>query len=461
MRFDPELAAIRFGCGLSPTIAPPGAPDDMLRALLAEDDVARRFPVESFGQFNNRLKYQIELRKLERQAKTDADRDEAREGQRLLRRRTSEEALGWLRSTLLRRTWTTAPLRERLVQFWGDHFTATGKTGALRSARLAYLESAIRPNVALRFDELLVSAVTHPLMLHYLDQDTSAGPESRAAQNNNGRRGLNENLAREILELHTLGVGGPYTQGDVTELARLLAGLTFNAQRGTHFQPNMADPGTKTVLGVTYGTRGDGLTDIAAVLQHLALHEVTAAHLARKLATHFVSDTPTEALIGAMTDRYMATGGALTEVYRAMLEHPDSWDPAPGNVKQPLDLMGSAFRALGTRPDDLNGLNLNRTRSLILAPMTLMGQDIANPPGPQGLPEADSAWVSPQGIAARLQWAVGVPQIVMAELPDPRDFARTALGSRATPAVRFAAEAAETRWEGVGLVLASPAFQTM
>ncbi|MEC3862416.1 DUF1800 domain-containing protein [Mesobacterium sp. TK19101] len=461
MTFQPELAAIRFGCGLSPVIAPPSSPQVILRSLDLPDDIATRFPVEPFELYLKRLQYQNRLRELQRKAKSDADRKEAREALQKLRRTTRDESTLWFVSTLGRRAWTQVPFRERLTQFWADHFTATGKGGVMMTAMASYIESAIRPNVSGRFENLLAAAVSHPVMLHYLDQDNSAGPNSARAKKSNGKVGLNENLAREVIELHTLGVSANYSQTDVRELARLFAGMSFEPARGFVFRENLAEPGTKTVLGKTYGKGPAETGDISAVLRDLARHPSTARHLSTKLARHFISDTPDPGLVADMTDRYLETKGDLAAVYEVMLTHPTAWSEEAPNVKQPLDWMGSALRALAVPPAQLKAIKPGKVRQMFLQPLALMGHNWGRPDGPNGLPEDDSAWVSPQGLAARLQWAVSVPTLLMPDLPDPRDFVTTALGSRATDNTRFAAKAAETRWEGVGLVLASPAFQCL
>jgi len=177
---------------------------------------------------------------------------------------------------MLRRINTRTAFRERLVAFWADHFTAVGKGGLLRAAAPLYVEEALRSHIAGKFTDLLIFAVTHPLMLHYLDQNTSAGPNSPLAQRRNGPIGLNENLARGVLELHTLGVEGPYDQRDVHELAKLLTGLAATRNYSFKFRQNMTEPGPKTVLGRTYGTE-EGMRAIRKVLNDLALHPALAS----------------------------------------------------------------------------------------------------------------------------------------------------------------------------------------
>ena len=326
----------------------------------------------------------------------------------------------------------------------------------LRNAVPHYMEEAIRPRISGTFAEMLKAVVTHPMMLFYLDQTASFGPNSPAAR---GRRGLNENLARELLELHTLGVSAAYSQIDVRELAELLTGLTANATSGFIFAPNRAEPEAETVLGKTYGGAAPVLDDIYAALDDLARHPATAQHLARKLAIHFTSDTPDEAMIARMAGAYLDSGGALTAMYEVMLNDPFSWSSFGQKVKQPVDFVSSSLRALALPTRSLDRMNLTKLRSYIAAPLGAMGQPLFRPGGPDGWPEAAEDWVTPAGLAARLQWSMAAPSAFYRSLPDPRVFVRTSLGTIADQRVRFAANSAESRREGVGLILASPAFQ--
>lgn len=458
MSFDPDLAEIRFGCGLSPVLAPAKSTKAILAALSGPDDMAARFPIESFETFQGRMLERARQSAIRRKDRGSPASRAATKAIRRLNQTARIDAAGWFGQTLMRRTWTEDGLRERLAHFWGDHFTARGKTGVLRRATSPYIEDAIRPHLTGRFEELLIAAVKHPLFLHYLDQQNSVGPNSAVATRRKKNTGLNENLAREVLELHTLGVDGPYTQQDVRQLAELFTGLTFQIRTGFKFNKHFAEPGAETVLGKEYGGDPARLRDVHAALRDLARHPATARHLCWKLAVHFVSDTPTEALVVAMTRRYDDSRGDLMQVYETLLNHPDAWVPA-GNIKQPIDFVSSACRALAVAPELIAGFDERALQLNIIQPMGLMGQIWERPEGPDGWPEEDRQWVTPQGIAARLQWAVAVPQVLRPDLPDPRDFVRTALGTRSSAATAFAAKAAESRADGIGLILASPAFQ--
>ena len=195
-----------------------------------------------------------------------------------------------------------------------------------------------------------------------------------------------------------------------------------------------------------------------AALDDLARHPATAEHLARKLAVHFVGDNPAPGLVAAMASAYRDGQGDLMAVYAAMLDHPAAWE-GPGNVKRPVDFVGSALRAL--RVDRLPLRQSAKFDMLLHQPLMLMGQPWDRPEGPDGWPEADDDWITPQRLAGRLQWALNVPPVLLDRLPDPRDFVRDVLAPGVPEELLFAAHAAETRAEGIAVILSSPAFQRM
>ncbi|MGR3468476.1 MAG: DUF1800 domain-containing protein [Shimia sp.] len=454
--FDPTLAAIRFGCGLSPRVPPPQDAAEMLRRLGGPDTAARALPMQGQAELLALEDALVPVNRAAKRGETRAERDAAKAQGNAMRREQRNRATLDLGRRLMRMATTEDGLRERLTLFWADHFTAFGKDALWRYATEIYIAEAIRPHVAGRFGDMLKAVVTHPVMLFYLDQRVSTGPNSDAGQRRNGR-GLNENLAREVLELHTLGVQGRYTQRDVRELAELLTGLTHRRGQGFFFRATMVEPGAEQVLGATYA--GDDLAAIEAALDDLATHPDTARHLARKMAVHFVDEEPPEALVDALAQTYANTGGDLLAMTATMLRHPAAWAPELRNVKWPLEFIGSALRALGLRPEDLPPGDHEPWRQWVDNRLSRMGQPWPRPAGPDGWPEEDSAWITPQGVAARIDWAMSAPARLAPALPDPREFAVTALGPMLPAEVAFAARAAETRREGVGLVLSSPAFQ--
>lgn len=460
MPFDPVRAAIRFGCGLSPKIAAPRDAGAMLDTLTGPDRAAARFPIGGFEVVSRASLEIAEARRQLRKADNDADREAVQKLRLQKIRALRDEAAEWFRHMLLRRALTEDGFRERLTFFWADHFTAQGGNGVMGAGHLPYIDEAIRPHVAGRFADMLKAVVTHPLMLIYLDQRRSMGPNSAMALRRKNALGLNENLARELMELHTLGVDGPYAQDDVRDLAKLLTGLSYRQKTGFTFRDDFAEPGVRVFLGGRYGGEVPTLARVYEAMEALAAHPATAAHLARKLAVHFTGDAPDAGMVQAMTEAYVANDGALLPVYAAMLEHPGAWHDGPGNVKQPIDFVGSTLRALDIVPRHVPR-DRRALQRHVMGPMVLMGQIFGAPLGPDGWPEDDAAWITPQRMAARLQWGMTVPFKIKRLLPDPREFVETALGPGAPEAVRFAAKAAETRAEGVGVVLASPAFHRM
>ncbi|MDR6264779.1 DUF1800 domain-containing protein [Roseobacter sp. N2S] len=365
----------------------------------------------------------------------------------------------WMRGDDMRHLFQRAMMnnqgfRERLAFFWSDHFTIIPKGLNANALWGNYLEQAIRPHITGSFGDLLVSAVTHPSMLLYLDQVGSTGPNSKVGKRK--KLGLNENLAREVLELHTMGVDGAYKQSDVRQFAELLTGLDFN-RNGPHFNKNKAEPGAETVLGKTYGGDPAKQADIELFLRDVARHPDTAHNVARKLATHFVSDTPDEQLVAHVAQTFSQTDGDLLRVYWALLEHPSSWGDLGQKAKQPFDFMVSSYRALGVSSEAFIKPPNGQIAKQLSQPIQFMGQPLRTAPGPNGWPEEAEAWITPQGLAGRLQWAL-TSAIRWGEDTDPRQFIQTSLRELAGQTLQFAVSGAERREEGLTLVLASPEF---
>jgi uncharacterized protein (DUF1800 family) len=438
MTTDPDRAALRFGYGLPGT-----GPEALIARLAAPDLAARHWP----GVTPAALAPLVEANRAARAAE---DMTAIRE----VRGAASELARQAQAITLARAVGAADSLRERLVAFWADHFTTAPRNAIEEVAPLLMVDAAIRPHVTGRFRDMLIAAVTHPAMLSYLDQNGSFGPTSRKGLR--GNRGLNENLARELLELHTLGVGAAYTQGDVRELAELLTGLSGRAHQGLVFDAARAEPGAETVLGTAYA--GEGLATIHRALADLAARPETAAHLARKLVVHFVADDPDPALVEAVTRRWRETDGDLLAVMRALVLHPLALAAPAQKVRKPFELIVAGLRALGVTPDRILAADRRAFGRLVLGPMRAMGQPWGRPRGPDGWPEAEAFWITPQTLAARVNWAMTAPERLVKPLPDPRALVETALGSAASDRLRWAVAAAESARDGVGLILAAPEF---
>jgi uncharacterized protein (DUF1800 family) len=445
-------ASIRFGYGPGRPDAPQSAAD-LLAGLSGPDAMAARYPVmpgrevlRKIGLLQNRSGGLM----TSGGASREADLQSARTSLRAAARSDPRMALARILDS-------PAPFRERLVWFWSDHFTAVSRNARYRALGPAYVDEALRPHVAGRFADMLRAVVTHPFFLQYFDQSNSVGPNSAMARGR--RRRMNENLARELLELHTLSVSAAYSQTDVAQLAELLTGLGFDFENGFVFNPAAAEPGAEKVLGQIFGGPLGQLEAIDEVLEVLAARPETARHIARKLAVHFVSDTPSEALVADLADAYAGSGGDLLEVYRALLAHPEAWGP-PQKVRWPMELIGSGLLSLGVTGDAFTGLDTDVQRHLFDQPLADMGQPFLGAPAPDGLPEAAEQWITPQRLAARIRWAMRVSRETADRAAPPEAVLARALGGLPAPRLEWAMGAAETRSDAVALILASAEFNS-
>jgi uncharacterized protein (DUF1800 family) len=341
---------------------------------------------------------------------------------------------------------------ERLVMFWSNHFAVSvNKGNPVRMFAGLMEREAIRPHVFGRFADMLLAVERHPAMIIYLDNQQSVGPNSRAGQRRG--RGLNENLAREILELHTLGVDGGYGQEDVTALARIITGWTLAAPNGAkgppgtfRFNPNTHEPGAQALLGRRYPE--GGLEQGEAALADIARHPATARHLARKLARHFVADAPPPALTARLEAAFRDSDGDLRQVTLALLDAPEAWSPESLKMRTPQEFLIAAGRVLGRRP----------TIGQVMQPLNAMGQPVWQPGGPNGYPDGVSDWASPEGVKTRLDVAAAIGRQAAGAV-DPRRLLDDAFGAAVSPETRAAVTRAETRHQAIALALMSPEFQ--
>lgn len=347
---------------------------------------------------------------------------------------------------------------ERLVRFWSNHFAvSTDKRPALLYAAPMERE-AIRPHVDGRFIDLLLAVETHPAMLRYLDNTASVGADSRYAQRASRRqgklRGLNENLAREIMELHTLGVDGGYTQADVTEFARALTGWGTptpgdNGNSAFVFHANAHEPGARNVLGKRYPEAG--IEQGRAILADLARHPATAKHLALKLSRHFVADTPPPTLVDRLAKTYLKHDGDLAAVYRTLVESAEAWQVDARKFKTPEDFVVSAWRTL-----DSNALP---NAKAIYGLLNRLGQPPFEPRSPAGFSDVGASWMGADALFKRIQASEAIANRAKADLIDPQALATSALGSGASAELLAAVRRAESPQQALALLYASPAFQ--
>jgi uncharacterized protein (DUF1800 family) len=339
---------------------------------------------------------------------------------------------------------------ERLVWFWSNHFCVSADKGNVRQICGAYEREVVRANVLGRFSDMLLAAESHPAMLIYLDNARSIGPDSIAGLRQ--KRGLNENLAREILELHTLGVRTVYTQEDVTRFANVITGWTFvpfrqDPVRGGEFEfnPRMHQPGAQTVIGRSYPDAG--LQQGRAVLAALARHPATAKHVAGKLARHFVADEPPPALVERLAKRFLATQGDLKEVTKALVAAPEAWEAPRAKLKRPGEWVVGMLRATGITPPDIGP---------VMQAHNLLGEPLWRPSAPKGFADESAPWLD--GLAQRLDIANQFARRLGAEA-DPREVFEQALAPLASSETRQAVLRAESRPQALALLFMAPEFQ--
>ncbi|MDQ2090799.1 DUF1800 domain-containing protein [Marimonas arenosa] len=390
-------------------------------------------------------------------ARVKGDRDTRKTTNTMLRKRMVQELLARARAMIA----TPVPFAERMVLFWSNHFTVSATKGLIAPALPAYEREAIRPHIFGRFSEMLVAAIRHPVMLSYLDNAVSLGENSPAGQRRRQTRGstktLNENLAREILELHTLGVNGGYTQADVIELAKVLTGWGHggvrgrNAMRPVHggfeFRPGFHEPGPKTLLGRTYPEDGD--REGLAVLSDLARHPSTAQHIATKLVRHFVSDDPPADAVDRIAQVFLDSDGDLAEVSRGLIELDAVWaEPLP-KVKTHYELVISAHRVTG---ED------QARRRDVLQPLREFDHLPFTAPSPAGWGDRATDWIAPEALMRRIEWLRRFSGSLPATLY-PDQLLDQAIGPVVSDDTRLWVSRAPSGDAAIAMILASPEFQ--
>lgn len=453
------IAASRFGYGAKPGELPAisARPEswllDQLQGPSRPHDAIQRLPSSASALID------VQKLRVERRKAKNSDEDFAKDYSRIVRQFYIEQVNARYRAAADSDT----PFYERLVHFWSNHFAISADKQPMPAVAGLFENEAIRPHVSGRFVDLLLAVEKHPAMILYLDNQRSIGPGSRAAKAANRRRndqqfGLNENLAREILELHTLGVDGGYTQTDVTTFAKVITGWSIGGanERGRfasgdpgtfEFRDIIHEPGDQTILGKTY--RENGVKQGEAVLQDLAVHPSTARFVGKKLAQHFVADDPPVAIVEKLTDTFLRTGGDLAAVYSDLVLANESWTSPRSKYKSPHDFVVSTLRAFNHEP--------NNPRFIIGA-LDTMGQTPFRPGSPAGWPDTAEQWGGADALYKRIEWSNTVARVV-ANRVNPVELGDAILGDLFSTETRKAVSRAETLTQGLTLFLASPDFQ--
>lgn len=463
-----SIAATRFGLGARPGEIDAARSDP--QGWLASQIVGRGadlgvanydLSAQRIAEFRNfradRRDQRMDEADAMKTGETPPDRDPVQIAGRMIREGAAEDFLKRARNAAS----TEASFRERWAMFWCNHFTVSGVKLITAVTVGPFEAEAIRPRVFGKFEDLLIASSAHPAMLLYLDQAQSTGPNSRigmalqrrpAAQRNRGG-GLNENLAREILELHTVGVDGGYTQADVTEFARCMTGWSVGNQREPErfgkfvFREYAHEPGDRTVMGKRYNDRG--VDQAAAVMKDLAANPRTARFVCTKIARHFVADVPPPELVADLERAWLASGGDLGQVARALIASPHAWAPEAHKFKTPYEFVISGYRLIGGQPGAIEQL----------APtLNGLGMKAYSPPSPKGWPDEGAYWATPDALIKRMAWAEGFSAVVAPER-DPDALARSGLGARLSERTGKAVARAESRPEALSLLLMSPEFQ--
>ena len=463
---DAAIAANRFGLGARPgELVKPGV--DAKAALLAQVKGPPPLIAESLPPSSELLARVIAQREARREAAGGKPGNEAEANPpsesvvaiaRGLRDIYLPAYLGDVTARFRAAVTSERSFLERLVHFWSNHFAVSVDKLVVLGLAGAMEREAIRPHVLGRFSDMLLAVEQHPAMLLYLDNAQSVGPDSRAAQVA-GRRGrtvgLNENLGREILELHTLGVDAGYTQDDVRALASIITGWSIGGTIGRlqggepgkfHFREVLHEPGRKTLLGTTY--REEGIGQGEAALHDLAVNPHTAHHISTKLARHFIADDPPDSVVNRLAVAFGKSHGDLPTVYRALLDSPEAWAAPAAKFKTPAEYLFSTYRALD--------LPVGEGRRE-LQTFELLGQRTFQPGSPAGWPDRSADWDGSAALLKRLEWAQGLGQKLGAER-NALQVADAALGAALHADTRRAIERAQDGPQALALLLSSPDF---
>jgi uncharacterized protein (DUF1800 family) len=458
MSLEGAIAVHRFGLGARPGEIDAANPDprqwllNQLQGDVPQPEALDGQPFEAGGALIGELLAHRKMRQQEKAAGTAGQTTAANDPVKMffkanvpayLREVGARYALGFT---------TQKPFAERLVWFWSNHFTVSAQNAAATTLVGAFEREAIRPNITGKFEDMLLAVTRHPAMQLYLNNAQSIGPDSIAGRLSG--KGINENLGRELMELHTLGVDGGYTQADVIALAKILTGWSVDRDgqgQGFRYYPARHEPGDIVLRGKTYSGGEDA--GIAA-LRDLAHDPATARHVARQLAAAFIADDPSPQTVARFEHVFNQTGGDLKALAIAVIEEPTGWTPQNGKLRSPVGYVTAAMRML----DWPQGGDRDKQVKGIMGASRLMGEFPFAAPSPKGWPNNSDAWSGPDALLNRLQWA----RELGSKMPqgfDATSVADRAMGPLLQPATRRAMKNASSGGEALALLVASPEFQ--
>jgi uncharacterized protein (DUF1800 family) len=473
MAVEAAIAMNRFGLGAMPGAALPAKPKNWLLTQFDRFD-PRPAAIAALPPRRELVAAIQDLRQERREKKAMADAAEKGDATQMAeaqlgnyRKAVRDQYMSAVDARLGVALTSSADFAERLVHFWANHFAVSIDKIVIVGLAGNFEFEAIRPNIFGKFADLLKASTRHPAMLLYLDQAQSIGPNSMVAQRigkrGNNEVGLNENLAREILELHTLGDRTAYAQTDVTEFARAMTGLTVGGMGRAQLQQRLGldrnpgeavfveqlhEPGKRSVVGRSYVQGGERALD--AILSDLASHPATARHIATKLARHFVADDPPQSLVARLEANFLETGGDLPSLYRTLVEAPESWTAPMSKFKSPWEWTVSAMRALSV--SDYPG----RAQASV-ALFNQMGQPVWKPGSPRGFGDMSADWAGPAGLMRRVESAGRFAKLAASRV-DARQLAPTILPGTLGPKTAEHIARAESPEQGLALLLVSPEF---
>lgn len=441
MQRTPELALHRFGFGLRPGDTLPSDPVGWLKG-----QIKRQPEPASFAQFpsaHETLTNEPDLKKIGKAKRGEYGRGILKMLNLALSERLALAVSG------------DTPFHERLVWFWTNHFAIPiAANTRVASLLFDFERTAIRPFATGKFVDMLLATARAPAMLYVLNNAKSIGPNSSFGQRR--ERGLNENYAREVMELHTVGLNGGYKQDDIIELAKILTGWTVAPAKRLEqgktfvFLPQWHEPGEKVVMGVRYPEEGE--QEGVKALTALANHPSTAKYLARKFATHFTSDKPDESLVAALEKSFLDTGGDLGALAHTLIDHDAAWAPSLAKARSPEIYVAAAARTIWAKnpPDSDSRVKLIETTARF-------GQPPCQPPSVKGFPDDSAAWLGPDQVLDRVDWAIEMAEETRSTV-NPIEIAQGVLGSLMSETTRKSIAGAPTPQEGLALVLVSPEF---